>query len=225
MASTPISPTHSFAANHLCTNLRRIPPPHPPPNKTQVAFAFGVHDLPPALRLLPASGVVPPKSHALIALRYAPPPAPAALCVNVPLVFNRSASNTASLEVRGSAHEPAITTSLAPANKLFLRPTCVGTASRRSVEVVNPGRVAAGWRWAVSRKLRGVVSVEPEVGGGALARAEGAAPGLRRSRRARHGRARPIGALGKGLSPGSSASPCSHASPRHELRSRGHEQV
>lgn len=130
-----------------------------------MAFAFGVAALPADLSLQPASGVVPPKSHALVALRYAPATAPAALSLDVPVVFNHSAPNTVRLAVRGSAHEPVVTTSLAPSNRLFLRPTCVGTASRRSVEVVNPGRVAAGWRWAVSRKLRSVLSVEPEVSG------------------------------------------------------------
>jgi len=57
-----------------------------------------------------------------------------------------------------------ITTSLAPSNRLFLRPTCVGTLSTRSVEVVNPGRVEAGWRWTVSKKLEGVVRLTPESG-------------------------------------------------------------
>ncbi|KAI8476927.1 MAG: hypothetical protein J3K34DRAFT_516186 [Monoraphidium minutum] len=131
---------------------------------TPVAFEFATHGLPPSLRLQPAAGVVPPKSHALIALRYAPPAAPAALDVAVPLTFNRSPADTATLAVRGGAHEPALATSLAPGNRLFLRPTCVGAASARAVEVVNAGRVAAGWRWAVSRKLEGVVAVEPQCG-------------------------------------------------------------
>jgi hypothetical protein len=132
-----------------------------------VAFSFAAQPLPPALRLLPASGVVPPKSHVLVALRFSPPDSRSRVSLELPVVFNHSPSDTSRLAVTGAAHEPLLTTSLAPGNRLFLRPTCVGTASARSVEVVNAGRVAAGWRWVVSRRLGGVVRIEPEVGGAA----------------------------------------------------------
>jgi hypothetical protein len=85
--------------------------------------------------------------------------------LDLPVIYNHTPVNTGRLRITGAAHDPTLTTSLAPSNRLFLRPTCVGAASTRVVELSNPGRVAAGWRWVVSRKLAGVVAISPEVWG------------------------------------------------------------
>lgn len=140
--------------------------PSPTHTHTQVAFSFGTHALPPDLSLSPPAGLVAPKSHALVALRYAPVAAPAAFSLALPVTYNHTPVNAASLRVAGACHAPLITTSLAPGSRLFLRPTCVGGVSSRRVEVINPGRVPAGWRWVLSRRLTGVVAVSPQVRAG-----------------------------------------------------------
>lgn len=138
--------------------------------RAQVSFAFGTHALPPCLRLSPPRGVVPPKSHALVALRYAPEASPSLLALTLPLTFNHSPANAGALRVRGEAAAPLLTTSLAPGGGLFLRPTCVGSVSESSFEVVNAGRAPARWRLDVSRRLAGVVAAAPR--GGLLAGGE-----------------------------------------------------
>lgn len=148
-----------------------------------MSFTFDDAALPPEVRLLPTSGVVPPLSHALVALRYAPAGAPHALSVRLPLVYNHTSANSASLLLTGGCFEPLVTTSLAPANKLYLRPTCAGSASTRALEVVNPGRVPVSWRWALTKRLEGVVDLHPQVrgppGAGAQVALAGAACPLR----------------------------------------------
>ena len=130
----------------------------------QVAFDFASQAaLPVGLELRPASGVAPPKSQTLVAMRFSPRSTAAALSAHLTVVFNCSAANSAGLSVRGRVHEPALTTSLAPSNRLFLRPTCVGSSSTRHVSIVNPGRVPVAWQWVLSRKLSGVVAVKREV--------------------------------------------------------------
>jgi hypothetical protein len=131
-----------------------------------VAYQFAARALPAGLRLLPLSGVVPPQSHALVALRWSAPPGGAAsLRAELPVTFNGSAADTARLLVTGASHVPAVATSLGGpgGGALFLRPTCAGSSSARSLEVVNPGRVPAAWRWAVPAQLAGVVAFEPAV--------------------------------------------------------------
>jgi hypothetical protein len=144
--------------------------PHTPQNlpprlHRQVAFAFAADALPRGLALRPVAGVAPPRGHALVSLRFTPAAAGDAVALDLPVIFNHTPMNSGALRVTGAAHAPVLSTSLAPSNRLFLRPTCVGASSARTVEVVNPGRVAAGWQWAVSRRLAGVVTVTPEVRG------------------------------------------------------------
>ncbi|GBF91298.1 hypothetical protein Rsub_03618 [Raphidocelis subcapitata] len=131
---------------------------------TPVSFDFGRDGLPPALRVVPTSGIAPPRSHAIVALRYAPATAGDSLDAVLSVVFNRVPADAARVRVTGAAHEPLLATSLGPGGRLFLRPTCVGAASARGVELINPGPVATGWRWALSRRLGGAVSVAPAAG-------------------------------------------------------------
>ena len=140
---------------------------------TPVAFALAPagRGLPAGLAVTPPRGVVAPRSHALITLRYAPACDAGGAANTLPrlaatlaVVFNDSAADAGRLVVTGGVHEPVVTTSLAPGNRLCLRPTCVGSVSTRTVQVVNAGRVAAAWRWTLSRRLAGAVAVAPAAG-------------------------------------------------------------
>ncbi|GLC34162.1 Cilia- and flagella-associated protein 65 [Pleodorina starrii] len=130
---------------------------------TPAAFSFGAPGaLMPLFSVRPLAGVVPPKGHALVALRFSPVDTrPAAATARV--IFNGVASNAVSLALRGCAHTPRLTTDL-PSATLYFRPTCVGASSQRAISLHNPSRVPLDFRWRLPPKLTGMVTVTPASG-------------------------------------------------------------
>ncbi|GIL53686.1 hypothetical protein Vafri_9323 [Volvox africanus] len=130
---------------------------------TPSSFSFGSPGaLGPLFAVRPITGVVPPKGHVLVGLRFRPTDTrPAAATALV--TFNGVASNGVSLSLRGCAHTPRLTTDL-PSGTLYFRPTCVGASSQRAITLHNPSRVPLDFRWQLPAKLAGMVSVTPVAG-------------------------------------------------------------
>jgi hypothetical protein len=96
-----------------------------------------------------------------VALRFKPSVlSPAELRLSC--IFNHSASNSTTVLLSGTASEPRLVWDV-PNNRLFFRPTCVGTSSQRQLTVRNASKVPVGWQWVLSRKLQDAVSVSPAV--------------------------------------------------------------
>ncbi|KXZ53757.1 hypothetical protein GPECTOR_6g674 [Gonium pectorale] len=130
---------------------------------TPTAFNFGAPSaLWPLFHVRPAAGVVPPKGHVLIGLRFTPTDTrPAA--TNAIVTFNGVASNAVTVLLRGCAHTPRLTTDL-PSSTLYFRPTCVGASSQRAITLHNPSRVPLAFRWRLPPRVQGVISVTPASG-------------------------------------------------------------
>ncbi|EFJ47120.1 hypothetical protein VOLCADRAFT_92245 [Volvox carteri f. nagariensis] len=130
---------------------------------TPVAFNFGsAAVLKPLFAVRPQAGVVPPKGHVLVGLRFSPTDTRPAVATAL-VTFNGVASNAVSLALRGCAHTPRLTTDL-PSSTLYFRPTCVGASSQRAIALHNPSRVPLDFRWKLPAKLAGMVSVTPSSG-------------------------------------------------------------
>lgn len=79
------------------------------------------------------------------------------------ILLNGAVSSALPLLLTGCGHVPSLDIEDG-LSRLYFRPTCVGAASSRTMVLRNTSGVHVGWRWAVSRKLQGVASVEPAVG-------------------------------------------------------------
>ncbi|GIL85005.1 hypothetical protein Vretimale_9849 [Volvox reticuliferus] len=130
---------------------------------TPSSFNFGSPAaLGPRFAVRPMAGVVPPKGHVLVGLRFHPTDTqPAAATARV--TFNGVAANAVSLSLRGCAHNPRLATDL-PSGTLYFRPTCVGASSQRAITLHNSSRVPLDFRWRLPAKLVGMVTVTPPAG-------------------------------------------------------------
>jgi len=128
---------------------------------TPASFAFQSAGLGALFAISPSNGLVPPKGHVLIGLRFTPQDAKP-VTGKVVCMFNNTAMSAVEVKLHGSGHLPRLTFNVQ--GTLFFRPTCVGASSQRVLTVHNTSRVPVAFAWQLPPKLAEVVSVWPAAG-------------------------------------------------------------
>lgn len=113
------------------------------------------------LAMRPTQGVLPPRSHTLVALRFRPT-GTRPWATTLPVAFNNSPGDSLQLLLRGCGYEPRL--AVEPDSKLVFRPTCIGATSQAAMTVHNPSRVPVAFLWRLAQKLRDVITVVPQLG-------------------------------------------------------------
>ncbi|KAJ9506854.1 hypothetical protein QJQ45_029976, partial [Haematococcus lacustris] len=152
-------------------------------NYGDTPIAFALHNsaqLAPAFRARPTHGVMPAKTHMLVALRFSPTDT-RPHTARAQLVLNGAPLSTLTITLKGCGHTPRLLLHVgggppaaaaagqkvgaaAPPCTLFFRPTCVGATSSRALTLHNASRVPLAWQWQLPARLSGVVWVSPSEG-------------------------------------------------------------